>query len=87
MKRERISTVVWATGYRRTYPWLRVPVLDGRGEIRHDAGVTPVPGLYALGLQFLRTRKSSFLDGVGPDAAVVADHIAASRHAARRPAA
>jgi putative flavoprotein involved in K+ transport len=87
LKREGIATVLWATGYRRSYPWLRVPVLDDRGEIRHDGGVTPVRGLYVLGLQFLRTRKSSFLDGVGADAAALADRIAASRDTARRPAA
>ena len=72
-----IRTVLWATGYRRSYPWLALDVLDERGEIRHDGGVTPVPGLYVLGLQFLRTRKSSLLDGVGPDAAFLADHIVA----------
>jgi putative flavoprotein involved in K+ transport len=70
-----IRTVVWATGFRRRYPWLRVPVLDSRGEILHRAGVTEASGLYVLGLHFLRRRKSSFLDGVGDDAAVLAEHI------------
>jgi len=70
-----ISTVLWATGYRRRYPWLNVPVLNIRGEIIHDAGVTPAAGIYALGLNFQRTRKSSFIDGVGDDARVVAEHI------------
>lgn len=87
LERAGIRTVLWATGYRRSYPWLRLPVLDPRGEIRHEGGVTPVPGLYVLGLQFLRTRKSSLLDGVGADAAYLADHIAARRGAARRTAA
>ena len=73
-----IQSVLWATGYRRSYPWLAaLDVLDERGEIRHDGGVTAEPGLHVLGLQFLRTRKSSLLDGVGPDAAFLADHIAA----------
>ena len=70
-----ISSVLWATGYRRRYPWLNVPVLNIRGEIIHDAGVTPAAGIYALGLNFQRTRKSSFIDGVGNDARVVAEHI------------
>lgn len=70
-----IRSVIWATGYRRSYPWLRVPVLDARGEIRHTGGITPEPGLYVLGLQFLRRRKSSFIDGVGLDAADLAEHI------------
>jgi putative flavoprotein involved in K+ transport len=87
LKRAGITTVLWATGYRRAYPWLRVPVLDERGEIRHYGGITPAPGLYVLGLHFLRTRKSSFLDGVGADANVLADHIAAMRGASRKTAA
>jgi len=79
--REGIRTVLWATGFRRAYPWLRVPVLDDRGEIRHREGVTPYAGLYVLGLQFLRTRKSSFIDGVGADAAYLADRITARTRA------
>jgi putative flavoprotein involved in K+ transport len=71
-----ITTVIWATGFRRSYPWLKVPVLDARGEIRHDGGVTPAPGLYVLGLQFLRRRNSSFIDGVGADAAAIAHDLA-----------
>jgi putative flavoprotein involved in K+ transport len=67
--------VVWATGYRREYPWLRVPVVDDRGELRHQGGITAEPGLYALGLYFMRRRNSSFLDGVGPAAAELAEHI------------
>jgi putative flavoprotein involved in K+ transport len=76
LRREGISTVVWATGFRRLYPWLRVPVLDARGEIRHEGGVTPFPGLYVIGLNFLRRRKSSFIDGVGPDALDLTAHLA-----------
>jgi putative flavoprotein involved in K+ transport len=72
---EGIHTVVWATGFRREYPWLKVPVLDARGELMHDGGVTPEPGLYALGLYFMRRRHSSFLDGVGTDALEMGAHI------------
>jgi putative flavoprotein involved in K+ transport len=79
--REGIRTVLWATGYRREYSWLRVPVLDDRGELRHEGGITPVPGLYALGLYFMRRRNSSFLDGVGTDAGELAHHI---QHRLRR---
>jgi putative flavoprotein involved in K+ transport len=70
-----VRTVLWATGYYREYPWLRVPVLDERGELRHDGGITPEPGLYALGLYFMRRRNSSFLDGVGADAAELVDDV------------
>jgi len=78
LKADGINTVIWATGYRRAYPWLHAPVLDARGEIVHDEGVTPVPGLYVLGLNFQRRRNSSFIDGVGADAWSLARHIAQS---------
>jgi putative flavoprotein involved in K+ transport len=71
-----IATTIWATGYRRAYPWLRLPVLDARGEIVHQGGVTAVRGLYVLGLRFQRRRSSSFIHGVGSDARDLADHIA-----------
>jgi putative flavoprotein involved in K+ transport len=71
-----IRTVIWATGFRRSYPWLRLPVLDADGEIRERHGITPVPGLVVLGLPFLRKRNSAFIDGVGGDAAVLAAHLA-----------
>jgi len=74
---EGISTVLWATGYKRNYDWLHLPVLDRRGDIRHRGGVTPVDGLYVLGMRFQTRRNSSFLDGVGADANEVAEHLAA----------
>ena len=76
LRAEGIRTVVWATGFRRSYPWLHVPVLDARGEIHHEGGITSAPGLYVLGLQFLRRRKSSWIDGVGADAREIVDHLA-----------
>ena len=72
-----INTVVWATGYERRHPWLELPVLDERGEIRHPGGITPEPGLYVLGMRFQRTKASNLIDGVGADAEAVAEHVAA----------
>jgi putative flavoprotein involved in K+ transport len=70
-----IGTVIWATGYRADYSWLDVPVLDRKGRIRHDGGVIPAPGMYVMGLPFMRRRKSSFIDGAGDDAADLAAHL------------
>jgi putative flavoprotein involved in K+ transport len=84
LTRAGITAVVWATGFRRSYPWLDVPVLDGAGEIRHRRGITPVPGLYVLGQRFQHRRDSNFIDGVRHDAAYVADHIAGGRTRRRR---
>jgi putative flavoprotein involved in K+ transport len=71
-----ISTVLFATGYRRSYPWLHVPVLGDDGELVQRHGATPVPGLYTLGLRFQRTRKSHFVGGVGEDAALLSAWLA-----------
>jgi len=80
-----IRTVLWATGFRRRYPWLQVPVLDERGEIRHAGGITAEPGFYALGLHFMRRRNSAFIDGVGDDARALTEHV--TRYLAGQPAA
>jgi len=77
--RRGVRSVIWATGHRRSYPWLHVPVLDARGEIVHRRGITAVDGLYALGLRFQHRRDSNFIDGVGRDATFLADHIATRR--------
>jgi putative flavoprotein involved in K+ transport len=81
LRRAGVSTVVWATGHRRSYPWLDLPVLDAVGELTHRYGVTPIPGLYVLGQRFQRTRRSNFLDGVGADASAVTNHLLMRRNA------
>ena len=70
------DAVLWATGYKRSYPWLHAPVLDAGGEIRHTRGRTTARGLYVLGLQFMTRRNSSLIDGVGRDAEEIAAEIA-----------
>lgn len=87
LDRAGIRTVVWATGYRRSYPWLDMPVLDARGEIVNEGGICPLAGLYVLGLNFMRRRNSSFIDGVGADAEALAAHIASHLAVRRRTAA
>jgi putative flavoprotein involved in K+ transport len=71
------STVIWATGYRPDHAWLPPEAVDHRGRLIHDGGVARVPGLYALGLPFLRRRRSNLLGGVGADAGDLFDHLRA----------
>jgi putative flavoprotein involved in K+ transport len=79
-----IGTVLWATGYRRDYSWLDVPgALDQEGEIVQEHGISPVPGLYTIGLNFQRYRASHFIGGVGADALPLARQLVAV-HAQRR---
>ncbi|MBR1197201.1 NAD(P)-binding domain-containing protein [Bradyrhizobium sp. AUGA SZCCT0240] len=77
--KEDIHAVVWATGYGVDFSWIDLPVRDHSGEPVHRGGVSEVPGLYFLGLPYLSKLYSAFLSGVGDDAAVLADHIAARR--------
>src|SRR5262245_23204519 len=73
-----IRTDIWAAGFRPDYSWLHVPVLDRKGLIRHDGGVvTDSPGLYLMGMPFLRRRKSALIDGAGDDAHDLSAHLAA----------
>lgn len=67
LAKEPIATIVWATGFRADYSWLDVPVLDHKGRLRHDGGVV-ADGLYVLGLNFMRRRKSSYIHGAEDDA-------------------
>lgn len=80
LARERISTVLFATGFRPDFSWLHVPVFDHKGRLRHDGGIV-APGLYVLGLNFMRRRKSSFIHGAEDDARELSAHLAAGLRA------
>ena len=71
-----IKTIIWATGYRPDTSWLDAPVLDRKGMVRHDGGIVPSPGMYLMGAQFLRRRKSALIDGAGDDARELSAHLA-----------
>ncbi|MEL6169014.1 MAG: NAD(P)-binding domain-containing protein [Pseudomonadota bacterium] len=71
-----IASVLWATGYRPDHGFLDLPVFDRRGQLVHDGGiVTGAPGLYAMGLPFMRRRKSTLVDGAAADAHDLANHM------------
>jgi putative flavoprotein involved in K+ transport len=70
-----IRTILWATGFRPDLSWLQVPVFDRKSRVRHDGGVTASPGLYLIGMPFLRRRKSSLIDGAAADAADLTGHL------------
>ena len=74
LAKERIGTVVWATGYRPDFSWLDAPVFDPKGRLRHQGGVVD-DGLYVLGLNFMRRRKSSFIHGAEDDVRELGRHL------------
>ena len=85
LRRGEIRTVIWATGYRPDLSWLGPSVVDSRGRLVHDGGVTRFPGLYLMGMPFLRRRKSTLIDGSRADAADLIEHLAAHLDSRARP--
>lgn len=73
---EGFGSVVMATGYRPDFSWLNLPVFDRKGQIVHDGGLVG-EGLYAMGLPYLRQRKSTYIHGAGDDARALAAHLIA----------
>ena len=73
----RYGAVVWATGLRPNYSFVQLPVFDRRSQLQHDGGVVVAPGVYVLGLTFLRRRKSSFIHGAEDDCRELSAHLAA----------
>jgi putative flavoprotein involved in K+ transport len=72
-----VDAVIWATGYRPDYSWIKLPVFDEGGPLRHRRGVTDVAGLYFLGLTWQYTRGSALIGWVQEDAEFIAERIAA----------
>jgi len=76
---EGIGAVIWTSGYRPDYGWVRLPVFDEMGFPIQRDGASDTRGLYFAGVHWMRKLKSSILYGVAEDAALVASHITASK--------
>ena len=74
-----ITSIVWASGFKPDYAWIDLPTFDGRGHPRYRRGVSPVPGLYFLGLPWLHTWGSGRFLGMADDAKHLVDVIDARR--------
>jgi putative flavoprotein involved in K+ transport len=74
-----VSAIIWATGFRCNFEWVKLPIFDDRGQPLHRRGVTELPGIYFLGLRWLYKRKSAFLRSASgaEDAAYLAEQIIA----------
>ncbi|MEM7523953.1 MAG: MSMEG_0569 family flavin-dependent oxidoreductase [Pseudomonadota bacterium] len=70
-----ISTVIWCTGFDLDYSWIDLPALDAKGYPHHKRGVSPVAGLYFLGLPWMHTWGSGRFSAIGDDAAHVVSRL------------
>lgn len=72
----QVGNIIWATGFEPSYDWIHIDgVLNKREEVIHERGVSPVKGLYFLGLLWQSHRGSSLLQGVGNDANYIMQQI------------
>jgi len=78
-----VDAVVWATGYRPDYSWIRLPIFGQAGAPIHRRGVTSAPGLYFLGMRHQYSRGSALIYWVKDDAAYLAARASEPAHAAR----
>ncbi|SAL35800.1 FAD dependent oxidoreductase [Caballeronia sordidicola] len=74
-----IGSVVWCIGFTPDFSWLDAPIFNGRGYPAHTRGVTPVDGIYFVGLPWLHTWGSGRFSGVARDAEYVVNKVAAYR--------
>ena len=72
-----VDALVWATGFRLDHSFVELPVFDARGQVKHQRGVTELPGLYFLGLPWQHTRGSALIGWVKDDAEFIAQRIGA----------
>jgi putative flavoprotein involved in K+ transport len=77
LKDSGVSAIVWASGFRCNFDWVKLPIFDEAGKPVHRRGVTQLPGIYFLGLRWLYKRKSAFLlrASGAEDAAYLAEQI------------
>jgi putative flavoprotein involved in K+ transport len=68
-----VANVIWCTGFQVDYSWIDLPACAAGGEPAHERGVlTDEPGMYVVGQLFQHALASTFIGGVGQDAAHIA---------------
>lgn len=79
LEKTGITSVVWATGFKTQFDWVKLPVFDGSGQPDQKRGVTPVEGLYFLGLNWMNTWGSGRFFHVGRDAEYLVSKITTAK--------
>jgi putative flavoprotein involved in K+ transport len=80
----KVGTIIWCVGFAADFSWVKVPVFDEQRYPRHERGITPIAGLYFIGLPWLHTWGSGRFSGVGRDARHIVERISAQVQTVRR---
>ena len=75
LKENNINSIIWATGFDHDLSYLKLPVFDDKGKLKHKDGIPEFRGLYFLGYPWLRSRKSPILFGILEDVKFVIDKL------------
>ena len=75
LKENNINSIIWATGFDHDLSYIKLPVLDDKGRLKHKDGIPEFPGIYFLGYPWLRARKSPILFGIIEDVQFIVDKL------------
>jgi len=75
LQEENITSIIWGTGFQHDFDWIKLPIFNENGYPHYKRGVTQVPGLYFIGLNWMHTVGSGLLLSVGKDAEFIVDHL------------
>lgn len=70
-----VKNIVWATGYRPNFSWIKGLELTKEGYPKNKRGVSTIKNLYFIGLPWLHTRASATLGGIKKDATYLSNYI------------
>ncbi|HEX5113457.1 MAG TPA: NAD(P)/FAD-dependent oxidoreductase [Saprospiraceae bacterium] len=80
LNQNNITSVIWTTGFTGNFNWIKLPVLNEKGQPIHDNGVSAIPNLYFMGIPWLRNLKSSLIYGTKEDAEAVTTSLLQNLH-------
>lgn len=78
LKENNITSIIWTTGFTGDFSYLKLPVFNENGMLKHSDGISDIEGLYFLGLPWLRKRKSGIIPGIKEDSGFIATQILAN---------
>ncbi|MFC0299666.1 flavin-containing monooxygenase [Virgibacillus soli] len=71
-----VNQIIWATGFVPAYEMIHIDgAIDKKGKPIHNRGISPIDGLYYIGLPWQHSRGSALVCGVGRDAMFLTDII------------